>query len=108
MPRFYIPSKLPGRYYQFAARATAYPPAILPGLGVIPEADLPANAEVEEHLTRDRYAEFPILQLRLSLKNGRSVVRLASALAPINTLIGADVFGSEVNKVRPARQRVRV
>lgn len=108
MARFYIPSKIAGRYYQFGAPASAYPDAILSGLGVIKESALPDSAKVEEHLTRDRYAEFPILPLRLTMKDGRSFTRLASAIAPISTLAGAEAFGSKVVKVRPARQRVRV
>jgi hypothetical protein len=107
MAKFFIATET-GRYYQFSARATAYPDAILSGLSVVKEADLPANAQIEEHQTGERYQAFSILRMRLSLKNGKSVVRLASALAPLPSLIGVNAFSSTVTKVRPARQRVRV
>jgi hypothetical protein len=107
MARFYIETT-GGKYYQFASTAAAYPDAILAKLGVIKESALPADAELEEMLTGDRYADFAIVVLRLTLADGKSKTRLASAVAPIGTLKGTDVFGSKIRKVRPARQRVRV
>lgn len=107
MARFYIQT-LSGKYYQFSSRATAYPDAILPKLGVLKESDLPADAELEEMMTGDRYADLNVVVLRLTLATGKSKVRLADAAAPIGTLKGTDAFGSKIRKVRPARQRVRV
>lgn len=107
MARFYI--LLPtGKYYQFSTTAAAYPDALLPKLGVLKESALPADAELEEMMTGDRYADLDIVRLRLTLATGKSKVRLASATAPIGTLKGTDAFGSKIRKVRPDRQRVRV
>jgi hypothetical protein len=107
MARFFIET-LNGTYYQFTAPATAYPEVLQPKLGVLSEDELPEDAEIEPMMTGEGYADFKIVALRLTLASGSSRVRLASALAPINTLPGTEVFGSRIRRVRPTRRRVRV
>jgi hypothetical protein len=116
MTRFYIQTTPPegtekGEAYQFNGGPLDYPAAMAAALGV--SVDVVPNNYVPT--TIGTYADYPIVRLRLTLDNGKSITRLCDAdfvATAMSTLPGLNIttrrFTGDIVKVAPARTRVRV
>lgn len=88
-----------GKKIGFKAKETAYPQAILSGLGLTKVA---ASGTVPADVTQlpNNQAKGFLQRVRLSLANGKSVTKFAASGADVNSLKGKTTNGAKVTNVR--------